>query len=43
MTDVSIILIEVVNLGLRWDSEGGTRERYGRTAVFNPEVASPLS
>jgi hypothetical protein len=32
-----------VNFGLRWDIEGGTRERYGRTAIFNPDVASPLS
>jgi hypothetical protein len=32
-----------VNLGVRWDIEGGTRERYGRLSVFNPEVRSPLS
>lgn len=32
-----------VNLGLRWDIEGGTRERYGRLSVFNPNVRSPLS
>jgi TonB dependent receptor len=32
-----------VNVGVRWDIEGGTRERYGRTAVFNPYIASPLS
>lgn len=31
-----------VNLGLRWDIEGGTRERYGRLATFNPNVTSPL-
>jgi carboxypeptidase family protein len=40
--DVKLSRNLTVNVGLRWDIEGGTRERYGRTAVFNPDVASPL-
>ena len=32
-----------VNIGLRWDLETGLTERYDRYAVFDPNVASPLS
>jgi len=33
----------MINLGLRWDIEGGTTERYDRISVFDPNVRSPLS
>jgi Carboxypeptidase regulatory-like domain/TonB dependent receptor len=32
-----------INLGLRWDIETGTTERYDRLSVFDPTVRSPLS
>jgi outer membrane receptor protein involved in Fe transport len=32
-----------LNLGLRWDYEGPTTDRYNRVATFNPTAINPLS
>ena len=32
-----------VNLGIRWDLQRGNREKWGRIAWFDPDVASPIA
>jgi hypothetical protein len=32
-----------VNLGVRWDLQRGDREKWGRIAWFDPDVASPIA
>ena len=32
-----------MNLGIRWDLQRGNREKWGRIAWFDPDVASPIA